>query len=106
MPTLTLIRNDKNFYLEFEVRDSEGQIVDITDCSIGFKMQKYGENTLTIDKDCTVINGTLGLCQVLIEDEIVGESGEFYAELEIRWPSGKVLTAPDILVKILKDLPR
>lgn len=106
MPTLTLVRNDKNFYLEFEVRDSEGEIVDITGCSIGFKMQKYGESNLTINKAGGVTVGTLGLCQVLIEDEIIGKSGEFYAELEIRWSSGKILTAPDIYVKVLKDLPK
>lgn len=106
MPTFTLVRGDRNYYLEFEVRDADGEIVDLSGCSIGFKMQRYNQSTLTIDKAGSVLNGTLGLCQVLIQEELVNKWGEYHAELEIRWPSGKILTAPDIYVKILKDLPR
>ena len=108
IPVLTLVRGDQNYLLEFEVKDADGEIVDITGCSLGFKMQKYGESTLTLDKAGSIITGTLGLCQVLIEDELIDKSGEFYAELEIRWSglNPKILTCPDIYVKILKDLPR
>lgn len=106
MPVLTLVRGDRNYLLEFEVRDADGEIVDLSGCSLGFKMQKYGESTLTLDKAGTVVNGTLGLCQILISDELMEKSGEYYAELEIRWPDAKILTAPDIFVKILRDLPR
>lgn len=106
MPQLTLVRGDRNYYLEFEVRDAEGEIVDITGCSIGFKMQKYSSSSLTLNKTGEILNGTLGLCQVLIANELINESGDFYAELEIRWPTGKILTAPEIYIKILKDLPK
>jgi len=108
MPTLTLVRGDQNYFLEFEVKDADGEIVDITGCSIGFKLQKYGQCTLTLDKAGSVVDGTLGLCQVFIATELTNTMGEFYAELEIRWYGGdpKILTAPDIYVKILKDLPR
>lgn len=107
MPSLTLVRGDRVYYLEFEVRDADGDLVDLTGCSIGFKMQKYGETSLTLNKSGQVIApGSLGVCQILIEDELTNVSGEFIAELEIRWPSGKILTAPDIYVKILSDLPR
>lgn len=106
MPTLQLMRGDANYYIEFEVRDQEGDIVDVTGCSIGFKMQRYGESTLTISKQGSVLNGTLGLCQVLIASELANKAGEFFAELEIRWQSNKKLTAPNIYIKVLKDLPR
>jgi len=106
LPTLTLVRGDKNYILEFEVRDADGEIVNLENCSIGFKMQKYGEATLTLDKEGTVIDAASGLCQILIEEELVNKSGEYFAELEIRWPTGKILSAPNIYVKILKDLPR
>lgn len=105
MPTLTLVRGDKNYYLEFEVRDADGTVVDITGASVTFKMQKYGQSTLTLDKGGSIVNGTSGLCQVLIATELVSTYGEFLAELQITWPTNKVLTAPNIYVKILKDLP-
>ena len=106
MPTLTLVRGDVNYILEFEVRDADGDIVDITGCSIGFKMQKYGLSTLGLDKPGYVVTGASGICQVLIASELQNVNGEYHAELEIRWQSGKILTAPNIYVKILKDLPR
>ena len=106
MVSLTLVRSDKNYYLEFEVRDSSGKIVNISSCTIRFKMQRYGSPSLIIDKEGKVTSGSLGLCQVYIEDELLNLSGEFFAEVQITWSSGKVLTAPSINVKILKDLPR
>lgn len=106
MPEITWVRNDQNFYQEFDIADYLGETVDITGCSIGLKLQRYGSGNLVVNKQCEVLDGTLGLCRVFIEDEIKSLSGEFAAELEIRWPSGKILTAPDIFVKILKDLPR
>ncbi len=106
MPKITLVRGDQNYYIEFEVKDLDGKTVDLTNASIGFQMQKYGECTLSLDKEGSILNGTLGLCQVLIETELVNKSGEFHAQLEIRWPTGKILTAPEIYVKILQDLPR
>jgi len=99
------VRGDHDYLLEFEIRDADGEIVNITNCTPRFKMQRYGESTLTLDKEGFIVNGTLGLCQVLIEDELLNKSGEFYAEVQITWTSGKVLTAPNINVKILKDLP-
>jgi hypothetical protein len=105
MATITLVRGDKNYYLEFEVRDAEGKIVDLTNCTVRFKMQKYNAPSLVIDKVGTVVDGTNGLCQVMIGEELINESGEFKAELEITWPTGQVLTAPNIFVRVLKDLP-
>jgi len=106
MPELILVRGDKNYIIEFEVRDAEGNIVDLSEVTgIKFKMKKYGATSLTIDKSASVVPpGTQGLCQVLIETELLNEYGEYYAELEITWTGDKVLTAPNIFVKVLKDL--
>ena len=107
MAQLVLVRGDKNFLLEFSVLEADGEIVDLTGASIDFRMQRYGESTLTLDKAGEVTNGTLGLCQVKIEQELVDLSGEFFAELQITWiAEGKVLTVPGISIKVLKDLPK
>jgi len=86
MPSLTLVRGDKEYFLEFEVRDADGEIVNLTGCSVQYRLQKYGESTLTLDKAGNVLAGTLGLCQILIATELVNKSGEYYSELEITWP--------------------
>lgn len=41
MPTLTLVRGDRNYFVELEVRDSDDQVVDLTGASILFNMQKW-----------------------------------------------------------------
>jgi len=107
MPKLTLVRNDKNYFIELEVKEASGDAVDLSGSTVLFQLQKYGESTLTMSKTGTVLSpGSLGLCQIYIASELINKSGEFIAELEITWPSGKVLTAPEISVKVLKDLPR
>lgn len=106
MPEIIWVRNDKFFFQEFEVKDVEGEIVDLTGTTVRLKVQRYGESTLLIDKAGEVTDGPDGICRFLIEDEIQGISGEFHAEIEVTWPSGKILTVPDIYIQILKDLPR
>lgn len=106
MTSLTLMRNDREYFIEFEVKDSDGDVVDITGSNIYFKLQKYGSSTLTMNKLCSIVNGTAGICRIYIYDELVDESGDFHAELEVQWSSGKKLTAPSISIQVLKDLPR
>lgn len=105
MPKLILIRGDKNYIVEFEVRDAEGEIADLSEVTeIRFKMKEYGATSLLIDEPATVVPpGTQGLCQVLIKEQLKDFSGECYAELEFSW-GDKILTAPNIFVKVLKDL--
>lgn len=106
LPNLTLVRGDSNYFLEFEVLDADGEIVNLTGCSLRFKAQRYNESTLTLDIGGNVVNGTLGICQCFVGTQLSNKEGEFIAELQITWPTGKILTAPNISLKILKDLPR
>lgn len=106
MPSITLVKGDANYILEFTVTDANGDNVDITGASVIFKMQKYNQSTLTLNKAGSVTNGTLGYCQILIGTELVNKSGRYRCELEIEWSYGMLLTAPEINCTILKDLPK
>jgi hypothetical protein len=99
-------RGDKSFIQEFEVKDSDGRIVDLTETTVTLNVQAYQNLKDTFSILGSVVNGTLGLCQFLVTDQLEDRSGEFYAEIEIEWPSGKILTSPNIFLKVLKDLPR
>jgi len=80
--------------------------VDITGCQLTLKVQAYNDLSDTFQISGSVSVGSLGLAIFQVENQIVGRSGEYYAEIEVEWPSGKVLTAPDIFIHIKKDLPR
>jgi len=107
MTHITLVRGDQNYYLEFEVKDSDGEIVDLTGSTITFSVQEYGQPSLLIDhKVGEVIDGTLGLCRVFIGTEFSNVEGEYCGELQINFPGDKILTAPNIFIKVIKDLPK
>jgi hypothetical protein len=107
MTSLTLVRGDVNYSIVFTVLDAHGDIVDLTNSSIVFKVQQYGHDTLLFEKEGAIVNGTLGICEIPIGDEFKTVSGEFYAELQITWLlENKTLTVPDINIKVLRDLPR
>ena len=104
MPKITLVRNDRNFPFQVEILDAEGDIVDITNSSLTLKVQSYRNSEDNFSISGTIINGTLGLAQFFFTDELVNRSGEYRAEVEIEWTSGKILTVPELVFKILKDL--
>lgn len=111
MPTLILVRGDKNYYVEFEVLSKKEEPIDLSDSTVRFKAQKYGENTLTIDKPGIILDQTenKGVCRVKIEEELLTKEGEFSAELEFEWVEPGVvrtITIPGITLKVVKDLPK
>ncbi len=104
MTEITVVRNDQNFYLEFQIRDSDGNIVNLDNVtSIKLKYRSYSGNSLTVI-DGEVTNPSAGECRFLIQNEFVGITGEFKGEIEITYSNGKVITAPYIVIKVIPDI--
>jgi len=107
MAEIKLVRNDKNFTLRFYIKDADGNALDLSDIdSIKLKIQKYGSSSLLAEIPGTVVSATEGIAQFQIGEQFVGQEGEFIAEIEMTFVSGQVLTAPDIYIKVVPDLPR
>lgn len=107
MTDIIIIRNDKNFVLEFTIYTADGDLVDLTNVSeILLKFQAYEDGTVTSITG-TVVGSSplLGQAQFLIGSQFVGITGEFKAEIQITYTSGRVLTAPNIYIKVIADLP-
>ena len=69
------------------------------------KIKKYGESSLFADIQGNVIgDGKDGKCEFPIGETFKDSVGEFKAEIEITYSSGKVLTAPEIAIKVIPDL--
>ena len=104
MTEIKIVRNDKNFALEFVIYDLDGNPVDLTGISsLKLKYKEYGDSTVQ-EINGTVIDAKSGKCRFNVKDEFVGITGEFKAELEMIWADGKVLTAPGITIKVIPDL--
>jgi len=107
MTEIKLVRNDQNFTLRFYIKDADGDVVDLSDISeIKLKIQKYGESGLFAEIPGTVVDAANGIAQFQIGTQFVDQEGEFIAEIEMTFSSGQVLTAPDIYIKVIPDLPR
>ena len=110
MPELKLVRNDKNYYVQHTIKDASGDVIDITSYVPEWRFQKYGESTLLFYITGEIVTGSLGICKFKITDELQDRSGEFYSEVQltkIDVSEGTiVVTAPDVFVKVIEDLPR
>jgi len=103
MSRIEIVRGDRNFYLEFTILDADGNVVNLTNATPKLKWKNYSDgsvNSITGE----VVNATEGTCRFLVQDEFVGVTGEFKAEIEITYSDGKIITAPNLCIKVIPDL--
>lgn len=105
MTCITIVRNDKNFVLEFTIYDADSVIVDLTGVSsIKLKYKSYSNGTVTSITGTVIEPSTSGKAQFIIGEQFVGITGEFKAEIEITYLSGQVLTAPNLTIEVIPDI--
>lgn len=102
---IEVVRNDKLFELIFEIDNADNTDLDLTDATVLFKAWMEGEDTNQITGTCTITEATEGKCKYLVQDGDLDRSGDFFAELEVTYTSGKVITASGIKMRILDDAP-
>jgi len=102
---IIIVRGDKNFRLSFQIYDADGNIVDLS--NVSQIVLKYKEYTST--SSASSITGTVsvpgeGKCYFDVGTQFVGVTGEYKAEIEITFLNGKVLTVPNLVIKVIPDL--
>lgn len=105
MSDIELIRNDVGFDIEFEVDDADSVDVDLTDSTVKFKMWKPGVSTCKINSACTITTASEGKCKYTVQANDLDSEGNYDAELEITYTSGKIITASGISVEVKEDAP-
>ena len=105
MSNLELIRNDTGFDIEFEVDDADSVDVNLTDSTVKFKMWKPGETTCKINSTCTLTTALEGKCKYTVASGDLDTRGDYDAELEISYTSGKIITASGMSITIKEDAP-
>ena len=105
---IDIVRNDQNFALNFTIKDASLTVVDLTGVStIKLKIQKYETSTLFATITGTpVLPYTSGLCTFIVGAQFVNQVGDYMAEIEITYLSGEVITAPNIKIHVIEDLPK
>jgi len=107
MTDIKLVRGDTNYNIEFIIKDAEGSVIDLTNATVVLKMQSYqgGDLVVNLTGEIPMETQTSGVCKFVITDQFQDLTGEFQAEIQITYSGGKVITAPNISIKVIPDLP-
>ena len=91
------IKAGQTIYLEFIIKDADGNYFNLTGASATLQVKKYGESTLRIDGSCEVHEPLLGKCRYLYQDDL--PPGDYQAELEIVDNSGFKFITPTFTIR-------
>lgn len=101
-----LIRGEKNFQLEFTIYEADGSVLDLTEGTPTFILRKYGVDQLSLLIDGYLPGpGSTGVCRFSLSTQLETLTpGDYDAEIEIDYDSGKLLKVPDITVLVKEDI--
>lgn len=105
MTEIKIVRGDRKFVLDFTIYDADGLIVNLTGCeTVKLKYKNYEDGTVGEIIGSVVGDPANGEVQFLVEDQFANVTGEFKAEIEITYTSGKIITAPGLVIKVIPDI--
>ena len=103
---INVYKSDKLYDLNFTLKDANDAAIDITGCTILFKAQKSGAAANKFSGTGAIVSGPAGTCKYTVQATDFDEAGDYYAEVEVTFVGGKILTFGDILVRVKPELPR
>ena len=103
MTRIEIVKGDKNFILQFQILDADGNPVDLTNASATLKFKNYEDGTL-YSLNGNVIDATNGKVQFNTGETFVDLEGEFKGEIELVYEGGQKITAPNIVIKVIPSV--
>ncbi len=104
---IEIVKGDNGFDLFFVLQNYEGNVLSLNTVSnVYLKVQKSGEEALAFVGNMEVIDGSNGEVKYAVEQSNFEEEGRYYAEIEINFNNGQIITYDDILIKVKSDLPK
>lgn len=102
MPNLN--QNDTEQLIQFEIKNFDDTVVDLTADTVKFKMKSVASSTNKVDSLCTITDAVNGKCEYQTISADLDEGGDFDAELEVTQGT-KVTTVRLGRFEINADLP-
>lgn len=106
MTEIKVIQNDKLYDLNFTLQDSSGAAIDLTEATIKFKVQRVGSSGLKFEGSMTIVDALAGKCKYQVQEGDFDKAGRHYAEIEVTFSNGQILTFPDITIIVEPELPK
>lgn len=106
MTLINVYQNDKLYDINFTLKDANGVVVDITGASLILRAQKQGATAQKFAGTMSIVLAVAGTCKYNVAANDFDEVGDYYAEVQVTFGGGKVITFGDIVVRCKPELPR
>lgn len=106
MTNIYVVKSDKLYDLNFTLNDSTGTPIDLTGATITIDVQQVGATALAFTGSMSAISVLAGTCKYTVQPTDFNLVAQYYAEIEVSYPSGKRISFADILINVQSDLPK
>jgi hypothetical protein len=103
---IELVQSDKLYKIDFTLKDANDVAIDLTSGTPVLKVQKQTGTALKFSGTITAGTPTAGMCYYTVQATDLDEAGDYYAEIEITYTDGKVITLTDLIIRVKQQLPR
>ena len=91
--------------LEFTILDADGEVVSLAGVSgIVLKYKSYNSSGAATSITGTIVSPEDGTCTFDVGTKFQSVTGKYKAEIQITYGSGKVITAPGLIINVIEDL--
>jgi hypothetical protein len=100
-------QNDTSPALQVTLKDGNGDVVNLTGCSVRFHMRKIGATSTKVDDAATISDPTGGIVYYNWSASDTDTVGSFEAEFEVTFIGGEIESFPNnkqFIVEITDDI--
>lgn len=106
MTLINVIQNDTGYDINFTLKDANDAAVDLTSGNLLLKAQKQGDAIIKFSGSMTIVVAASGTCKYTVAPTDFDEAGDYYAEIQVTYAGGKVVTFGDITIRVKPEIPR
>jgi len=96
---LEIVVTDNKVEIQFTLKDSSGNAVNITGFTIKFSIRKHGSSTNTnnANNTCTLVTPTSGIFKYAFVSTDIPSAGNYLGQLHITFSDGKIHKVPTFI---------
>lgn len=103
---IKIVQGNKLYDINFSLTNNDGTALDLTGATLLFNVQRPGLATNKFSGSMAIVSAAAGTCKYTVQDGDFDEKGRYYAEIQITFGSGQILTFPNIIINAQPGLPR
>lgn len=103
---MNIVQGDSGYNLSFTLVDSSNNAINLTSATLAIKVQQVGQDTVKFTGSMVVDSATLGTCHYIVQATDFDQEGRYYAEIQVTYGTGELLTYSNLVIIAAPKLPR